>query len=131
MGRNLKAKYFRRKSLVDWIRNYPNNPVGGSIVWRDFVKHFHWIGQLVAWKIGNRRLVHVGIDPFIGGEDSYLHLDLMVRYLNSLGIHTLDQCLGSRSVFGGSVVWLSARSLGLSGFWSICWDAYIDGLHRA
>jgi hypothetical protein len=85
---------------------------------------------LVAWKISNGRLVRVGIDPFIGGEDSYLLPNLMVRYLNSLGIHTLDQCLGSRSVFGGSVVWISAQTLGLSGFWSICWDAYIDGLHR-
>ena len=115
-GEILRAKYLWRKSLVDWIINYPNNIVGGSIVWRGFVKHFYWIGQLVAWNIGNVRLVCVGIDPFIGGEHSYLLPNLMVCYLNSLSIHTLDQCFWIQSVFGGSIVWISAWNLGLSSF---------------
>lgn len=47
------------------------------------------IGNWLAWKISNGKLVKLGMDPCIGGADIYrLSLDLRVK-LDSQGFKTL------------------------------------------
>jgi hypothetical protein len=47
-GEIIKAKYLRKINLIDWIRCFDMVVVTGSIVWRGFVNHFHWIGHLIS-----------------------------------------------------------------------------------
>lgn len=35
------------------------------------MKVYHWMGSWLSWRMGDSKLIHLGVDPFVGGNDIY------------------------------------------------------------
>jgi hypothetical protein len=70
-GLVLRKIYLGNLSIIGWIRNDKYKNSHGYAIWNKFTKYFEWIGQYLAWYIGDGRQVRVGVDPFVDGDDKF------------------------------------------------------------
>ena len=47
---------------MEWIKVPVKSHVGGSFIWKALVKSLKVIKEGLAWKVGNERHVHIGMD---------------------------------------------------------------------
>lgn len=64
-------------------------------------------------------------------EDNYILPPSISRYLQILGLSTLNKIYLLRNGDKNNAKWMSARDLGLSGYLARSWDAYITNLNSA
>ena len=73
-GRVILSKYCSRAILTNWIRNPDKTFKNGSIGWKAMILAYPLVGHWISWKIGDRRQVRVGEDPWHGAGESYCWL---------------------------------------------------------
>lgn len=112
-----------------WIRNPKLSSWNFSPMWWGFMKIFHCFKNDLIWQVGTGELICVGIDPIIGMEDHYTLPSSITRYLQILGLSTLNKIYLCRNGVEDSTKWMSASDLGLSGYLARAWDAYILNLN--
>ena len=59
-------KYIHPLNILEWIRSPVKKKKCISICWKAVLWDFDIIGNFLVWKIGNRTVVHIGVDPWIG-----------------------------------------------------------------
>ena len=61
--RTMRIKYCQQASIKEWFKNPEKTHKDGSIGWKGFIIAFPFVGNWVAWKIGNERNIKGGKDP--------------------------------------------------------------------
>lgn len=124
----IQCKYIKM-DVFCWIRNPKLSSWNFSPMWWGFMKIFHCFKNDLIWQVGTGELICVGIDPIIGMEDHYTLPSSITRYLQILGLSTLNKIYLCRNGVEDSTKWMSASDLGLSGYLARAWDAYILNLN--
>ena len=69
------AKYLRRDTMVEWIRNPIKAKKGISTIWNSLIHSFTILGDWLVWRPGNGTQIRVGEDPLVGFP-SYFKLSI-------------------------------------------------------
>ena len=64
--RIIAHKYFKNKSLEDWIRARKFKITGTSYFWNGFIRIFEWITCQLGWKVGNGLKIRLCVDAIVG-----------------------------------------------------------------
>jgi hypothetical protein len=123
------SKYFPNLSVIEWFRQ-PKKSSKGSIVWKDMVEAFPLVGDWVVWKIGDKKKVRVGEDPWLGAGNYFrlsLPLILSLRNKNIDSLH--DTCIGFPQT-QGCAGWKDATTLGLPEALHDEWNSYFSLIMR-
>ena len=93
-----------------------------SYFWNGFVRVFIWISKALSWKVGNGKLIILGVDQIMGLDDSYVLSPELVECLHDYVMYSLNhaQNLGRGSNSNG--YWLGADDLKLGGDWKEEWS---------
>ena len=126
----LFVKYMKGIPLDLWIRFEYFKFQGGSIFWRSLCRHFHWIRGGLCWLVGDGKLMHTGLDQYVGvQEGSYLLPLPLVRRIQLMGCGRLYQIVNKE--IGALSYWKRSCDLGLVGEDARYWDLYLTGLARS
>jgi hypothetical protein len=60
------------------------------VMWTALLLAFPLLRNWFAWKMGSRRKVRIGLDPWAGREDSFLLPESVLRALREQDIHTSE-----------------------------------------
>jgi hypothetical protein len=90
----MHSKYFPNLTVIEWLRQL-NKSSKGSIVWKALVEAFPLVGEWVVWKIGDRKNIRVGEDPWLGARNNFRLSPPLIQSLQTNNIHSLhDVCIG-------------------------------------
>lgn len=59
----ISQKYISPGSIMEWIRDPNKSHAGVSIIWKVLIASSGIIKDVLAWKVGNGRNFHIGLDP--------------------------------------------------------------------
>ena len=59
------------------------------MIWKGFMKIYHWNGMNLTWKVGNGKNVLVGIDAILGLEENFQLSPYITNYLADISYFTL------------------------------------------
>eukprot|EP00253_Pinus_taeda_P003487 PITA_03487 len=127
--RVVKRKYIDPIPMEDWIRSQDKKMKHSSVIWKATVEAFTVIEQGLAWKVGDRKHLRIGRDPWVGCNEAFALSPGLLRHLDSKGFFTLDQLekVGHSSIWGQA--WKNAEDLGLNIRWHNEWASYVKELH--
>ena len=95
-----------------------------SLIWKGFIRIFHWISRSLCLKFGNKEDIRLGIDPFVGMEKDYaLSLEL-ISFLNSQDIGYLIQLGNCGGCCFSEDYWFTIEDLELAGEWVEEWSQF-------
>ena len=124
--RVLTSKYLKNLSVVAWLRGKKLCSHGVSIIWKGILQTLPWLGSNLAWQVGNRKDVLIGVDLVIGVPTSLSLPDGLRTFLDDLDITSLSQ---ARNTLPDSQhYWYSTEDLCIAGEWKEAWEAYTRGL---
>jgi hypothetical protein len=75
--------------IENWYK-LPRKSTNCSIIWKALVCVSLLVGQWTTWRIGNKRKVWVGEDPWLEYENNYNLFDSLVQILHKKGIFTIE-----------------------------------------
>ena len=78
----LLTKYIFNSSLLGWLKVAEKSVARSSYFQNGFVRVFSWISKALSWKVGNGKLIMLGVDLIIGLEDYYVLSPKLVEYLH-------------------------------------------------
>lgn len=123
--RVVDQKYITPLTSLDWIRLVEKSRGGCFIIWKAVIQSFGLIGSCLVWRVGNGRLVWVGLDPWVGcGGAHILPVDLRL-FLSSRSVYFLSDLVNPRSSSMWHQGWLSQQRLGLSVEHQVRWSDYL------
>ena len=97
-------------------------------MWNGFIRAMSWITRCLGCKIGDGKLIKIGIDPIAGVSSDYKLPGDLRLYLEDYGIVTLADALNRGEGCTTSDYGISAEDLELDGHWKDAWTIYIKGL---
>ena len=100
---------------MSWLRGKHFSLRGVSVFWKGFLLTLPWLGRSLAWKVGNGKNVHIGIDPIIGIFDMITLPVGFQEFLEDLDITTLSQA--HNTLPGLHHYWYMAEDLCIVGDW--------------
>ena len=112
--------------MIEWLHDKKFCTRGVSVFWRGFIQIIPWIGQYLAWQIGNGKSIQVGVDPLIGNTHTYLLPEGLRSYLEDLDIISLAQA--RNTLPDAHCYWYSTDELLLEGEWKSAWNLYTRAL---
>jgi len=112
-NRVLKKKYLKGIDLTSWLCIEEYKLPVASIILKHFMNLLLVIKRWMAWSIGNGKQVIIGLDPFIGSNDSYRITGPLIKHLNKLHIFSLTQATFPFEV-GLKKEWIETNHLGLT-----------------
>ena len=125
----LQLKYMKSSSVIDWLRYKRFNSHCASPMWRVFLQTLPWMGNHLAWQVGDGENILLGVDPIVGSHSSFSVPEDLRSYLMDLNIGTLSQTHNSLS--NSQSYWYTAEDLDLGGSYKQIWNAYTEGLFCA
>ena len=88
-NRTSAHKYLKNRPLEDWIKSQNFFVSRTLYFWNAFIKILSWITCKLGWKVGNGLKIHLGVDPIIGLDASYIPSVDLWDYLADYGISCL------------------------------------------
>ena len=118
-------------SLVDWVRRPHKSHRGGSIFWKAIIKSFHLIEDPLAWKVGDRSSVRIGLDPWPSSGQQHILPQEIRESLADRGLLHLHQVadLGHTTIWRQA--WQTGYELGLQIHHIPLWEPYLGALSAA
>ena len=113
-GREILSKYFPGNSITEWMRSTEKTYKNGSIGWKAMTLAYPLIGKWIAWKIGNKNRVRIGIDPWVGYEGNFKLIEDLLRFLIHHGFYSNISDVDVMGVVHmGSPVWIMDFNLNI------------------
>jgi len=78
----------------------------------------------ITWSVGNGKLISIGLDAFIGGNDRCFLSPALVTFLHNQNIYTLAQAAHPKDTTG-MMEWLDSNHLKLTGLLSLEWESFL------
>lgn len=113
---------------MDWIRDGPGCRGNMSVIWRGLLELLPSMISELVWLVGVGSLVRVGIDNFVGGDESYKISSRLIETLHSKGYYTLNHVCSSSQELDN--YWMNAEYLRLEGPLAREWMGYTLTLSR-
>ena len=98
---------------MEWIKKVPKSFKGGSNIWTNMVKGFFLIENWLAWLVGSKKNVILGVDPWIGSEDKHIFSTGLKIFLNVKGLYHLVDITKGVCYRVDPQGWISTNELGL------------------
>ena len=109
----INSKYIKGVSFFNWFRSSEIDQKDALVIWKSFIKNFHWIRKWTSWDIGNDKNVCIGIDPFLGDNGNYEFSVEILEHLEGTGLKNLSQIkIPIWDVFKGGY-WFNSRDIGI------------------
>ena len=86
----LISKYMKSITVIDWLRYKRFSMHCVSTIWRGFLQTLPWMGNHLAWQVGDGENILLGVNPIVGAHTSYSIPEDMRLYLEDLDICTLS-----------------------------------------
>lgn len=124
----LHTKYLKIIPIVQWIRSNNREVSCASNFWLCFMKVYLCLGVGLSWQVGNGKMVHLGVDSFVGGEDFYtlshaLIYDMTKRHCSRLA-HAKNMMESSFSY------WYSIEESSFNSNVVDEWRHFVEGLNH-
>jgi hypothetical protein len=87
----VENKYFRPDSLEDWIHKPNKTNTNNSIIWKEIINSFQFVGDGMAWRIGKGNKVWIRLDPWPGNMISHVLPNNVLDQIHAQGYHYLSQ----------------------------------------
>jgi hypothetical protein len=67
MERHPCSKYICPLLVLDWNKSSRKSHQNTSIFWKALVQYFSLTRKWITWKVGDGKIIMLGVDPYIGG----------------------------------------------------------------
>lgn len=102
-------KHIFTLSIEEWIQSPNKLKQNISIIWKAVITSFPLIESGLAWKVGDRSHLRVGIDPWFGSiNDHCLPMEL-TAFMQERGLYALNQVAAPNHTSLSTQGWLSRR----------------------
>lgn len=119
-------KYIWPQDMMDWVK-LPSWPkIGMSSVWKDLIHSLPLIRDNLVWKINDKSLTQIGLDPWIGSGGRYLLSQDLIRYLHSQEIRVFSHIVDQWNTWIFAQAWKSAHQINLPSRWHQELNEYIS-----
>ena len=112
-NRVMCEKYYPGQYIISWFQNPNKSHKNYSIGWKEMVSSFPFIGQWTSWIIENGKLVHIGIDPWVGVGENYKLSESLRFVLFEKHIHSIADVVEALPQAWGTPGWKNTNFLGL------------------
>ena len=113
--------------VPSWMRRNDFKYSVASVIWRNLMSVIPIILWWTTWTVGCGKQINLGLDAFVGGNDSCFLSTSLISHLHNLNIYSLAQAaLPNGSTH--SIVWIDSKHIKLSGDLDLEWDNFILAL---
>lgn len=67
----VKRKYIDPVPLEEWIHSPWKDSTNASVIWKVTIVSFKLVEEGLAWQVGNGEKIRLGIDPWVGCNETF------------------------------------------------------------